>query len=137
MLQCFIDQCEKLFPAANLTREEVIALRLYTGPMFVWYNHVLRWLGQGIPYDDMLLKKGESWFSWHKQCKYPAHWPNSKSAEEMLYLPFRTTIHVLNSAVIKLSRTQKATKHRVRLSTIWFGSKKIPQPDSHEDGCMH
>ena len=27
--------------------------------------------------------------------------------------------------------------HRVRLSTIWFGSKKIPQPDSHEDGCMH
>jgi hypothetical protein len=28
-------------------------------------------------------------------------------------------------------------QHRVRLSTIWFGSKKTPQPDSHEDGCMH
>jgi hypothetical protein len=109
-LQHFIDQCNERFPTAKLTKEEVIALRLYTGPMFVWYNHVLRWLRQGIPYDDALLKKGESWSSWHEQRKYPAHWPNTKNAEEMLYVPFRTTIHVLNSAIIKLSRTQKARK---------------------------
>jgi hypothetical protein len=109
-LQRFIDQCNELFPTAKLTKEEVIALRLYTGPMFVWYNHVLRWLKQGIPYDDVLLKKGESWSSWHEQRKYPAHWPAATSVEEMLYVPFRTTIHVLNSAIIKLSRTQKATK---------------------------
>jgi hypothetical protein len=48
------------------------------------------------------------------------HWPSrrrpsqalgaAESTEEMLYVPFRTTIHVLNSAIIKLSRTQKATK---------------------------
>jgi hypothetical protein len=27
--------------------------------------------------------------------------------------------------------------HRVQPLTSWFGSKKIPRPDSHEDACMH
>jgi hypothetical protein len=43
----------------------------------------------------------------------------------------------LVSAALPSEPKPQASRHRVRLSTIWFGSKKIPQPDSHEDGCMH
>ena len=34
--------------AAGLTREEVIAIRLFTGPMFMKYNAVLRGFPQAV-----------------------------------------------------------------------------------------
>ena len=39
---------------AGLRREEVICLRLYTGPMFVLYNAALR----GLPARDVELLRG-------------------------------------------------------------------------------
>jgi hypothetical protein len=111
-LDRFVSECHRLYPEAKLTVEEIIALRLYTGPMYIWYNHVLRWLHTGVPYDDGLLKKGESWSFWLNQHRqYPTHWyPDTKTPTAMMHVPFRTTIHILNSAIIKLSRTQKAGK---------------------------
>jgi hypothetical protein len=59
--------------AAKLLKAEVVALRLYTGPMFKIYNTVLR---------DVENHRGQ----------------------------FVTTIHALNSAVLKLSKLQPACK---------------------------
>jgi hypothetical protein len=57
--------------------------------MYVWYNNLLRFLSarfdsQRSPFDD------------YKQEGSP--------------FPFKTTLHVLNSAIIKLSRVQPAVK---------------------------
>jgi Leucine-rich repeat (LRR) protein len=87
-LQSFVDSTEA--QAAGLKQEEVIALRLYTGPMYVWYNYLLRYrhaynpTAYQSPFDDYKLDESD--------------------------FPFRTTLHVLNSAIIKLSRTQRAEK---------------------------
>ena len=54
--------------AAKLCEEEVIGLRLYTGPMYVHYNGVLRTRTQGS---------------------------------------YVTTIHAINSAIVKLGKQQK------------------------------
>ena len=62
---CMHDQARE----AKLLREEVLSLRLYTGPMYVWYN-------------NRVLRK----------------------AKRGLYV---TTIHAINSAIVKLSRFQK------------------------------
>jgi hypothetical protein len=66
---------KKLAKEANLTREEMIAIVLYTGPAFVIYNAVLR--------------------------RFPAHiYKVFKDADNL----FSTTIFVLVSAINKLSR---------------------------------
>ena len=102
--------------AANHTRmviEEVVAGRLYTGPMFEKYNAVLRFfsgksrytveekipvlqqrcedihLGQWIPIDDGV----RMWVWWNK---------------------YATTIHAINSCVLKLSKLTKAVE-------VWRG----------------
>ena len=76
---------------ANLQKWEVIALRLYTGPMFRWYNSVLRFFGE--PHDATR-----------------APFDSYKARGNSENCPFVTTIHVLNSAILKLSRQQPAQK---------------------------
>jgi hypothetical protein len=141
---------------ADLQEAEVIAGRLYTGPMYMWYNHILRWFHKAAPFDDDFLKKGESWGVCKEQKQWPEHWrtvkitggnadgqygklkqsPPEKFEEQTRYgvvtsegtaeeqnhqvegkylsevemheLPFVTTIHVLNSLILKLSRNQAA-----------------------------
>jgi hypothetical protein len=141
---------------ADLQEAEIIAGRLYTGPMYMWYNHVLRWFHKAAPFDDDFLKKGESWGNCKEQKHWPEHWrtvkitggnadgqygklkqpPPEKFEEQTRYdvvtsegtaeeqnhqaegkylskvemheLPFVTTIHVLNSLILKLSRNQAA-----------------------------
>jgi hypothetical protein len=44
----------KHLKSAKLCKEEVIALRLYTGPMYIKYNAVLR----GYPKSELLALKG-------------------------------------------------------------------------------
>jgi Leucine-rich repeat (LRR) protein len=91
-LQKFWDENIVMIEQAGLLLEEVIVLRLYTGPMYVWYNNLLRYCGveynssrPGAPFDD--YKKTDT-----------------------TEFPFRTTLHALNSAIIKLSRTQRAER---------------------------
>jgi hypothetical protein len=97
---------------AGLTEEETIVGRLYTGPMYVWYNHILRYLEQPTPKDDAFLRKGESWGKWKTAQVYPSHWlaENGGESADLFKIPFTTTLHVLNSFILKLSRTQRALK---------------------------
>jgi hypothetical protein len=97
---------------AGLTEEETIVGRLYTGPMYVWYNHILRYLEQPTPKDDDFLRKGESWGKWKTAQAYPDHWlaENGGESVDLFKIPFTTTLHVLNSFILKLSRTQRAQK---------------------------
>jgi hypothetical protein len=89
-IQDFINNNKELVESADLILWEVVALRLYTGPMYMFYNHILRWRKQmdpacfKSPFDDYKITKSD--------------------------FPFTTTLHVLNSAIIKLARTQPAHK---------------------------
>ena len=79
---------------AGLKQAEVLALRLYSGPMYAWYNAVLRYTQAAAAEVPARLA-------------HIALWRAEHSAGET---PFTTTIHVLNSAILKLSRVQPATK---------------------------
>lgn len=67
---------------------EFFGARLYTGPMYIKYNTVLRALGNG-PSNRHLWKKFD------ELCKGN---------------PYCTTIHTINSAILKLSNLQRACK---------------------------
>jgi hypothetical protein len=97
---------------AGLSREEVIVGRLYTGPMYTWYNHILRYLQQPTPRDDDFLRQGESWGQWKEAQAYPRHWEEQGGGSNfgLFKIPFTTTLHVLNSFILKLSRIQRAQK---------------------------
>ena len=79
---------EVLFAELKITEEEVVTLRLYTGPMFMVYNTVLR----AMATDTKTIRFGVP--------------------QSMLGLSvkgrFVTTLHATNSGVIKLSRLQPA-----------------------------
>lgn len=67
-----------------LKLEEFIAARLYTGPMYTLYNKVLRAIGKETKRKQLMeLTLGEHYV---------------------------TTLHVVNSAVVKMGKVQKATK---------------------------
>jgi hypothetical protein len=70
----------------------------------------LRWLRKPLPYDDQFLRKGQSWEECTRTQNCPDHWKMPGSKDKLLKLPFTTTIHVLNSCILKLSRTQRAQK---------------------------
>eukprot|EP00935_MAST-01C_sp_MAST-1C-sp1_P000490 g490.t1 len=88
---------------SKLQLAEVRALRLYTGPMFKWYNDVLRhhtmpafadWICPTT--QKVVLKKGQCWVKVREERKIPH--------------PFVTTLHVLNSAIVKLQKVQRVDK---------------------------
>ena len=68
-----IQRGRSLFKLANLRPEEVLCVRMYTGPMFMLYNAVLR--------------------------KFP-----QKLIDMMKGTKYVTTVHCINSAIIKLAR---------------------------------
>ena len=68
------------------TIDEVIGMRLYTGPLFVKYNSVLRGLDSAVPF----LRD-----QFEKLCKQNK---------------YTTTLHAINSAIVKLSKLTVATK---------------------------
>jgi hypothetical protein len=114
-LQRFMHEHRALIEKAGLRKEEVVALRLYTGPMYVWYNNVLRF--RTAPFDAARVPFDS----------YKRHVPSSPSghnghAKGKAAFPFRTTLHVLNSAIIKLSRTQPAVR-------VYRGTKGGVLPD--------
>jgi len=73
-----------------LLKEEIIALRLYTGPMFELYNGVLR-----------------AWGNTDRRGFTPAYGlvPDMDVRDR-----YTTTLHVMNSGVLKVSRLQPAMK---------------------------
>ena len=83
----------KLFAELRITEEEIVTLRLYTGPCFMIYNTVLR--AMATP-------------------RQTAAAPADKATSGASVAPtpvagrFVTTIHATNSGVIKLSRLQPA-----------------------------
>ena len=95
--------------ALPLLLEEVIALRLYTGPMFTLYNGVLRAWGN---------------------TEQPGVVSRGPNAGMDVRGKFTTTIHAINSGILKLSRLQPA-------SPVFRGASalKLPrrflQHDSH------
>eukprot|EP01051_Picozoa_sp_SAG22_P006230 SAG22_NODE_401_length_11080_cov_18.258082_5_plen_553_part_00 len=75
---------QPLFDALAMTTSELVALRLYTGPCFILYNGVLRAMASGG-----VVPRG----------------PDQGKAVRGAFV---TTIHAINSGVIKLSRLQPA-----------------------------
>ena len=73
------------YASLRVTRVELIALRLYTGPLFMVYNGVLRSMASGG-----VVKFG-----------FPKHLIGTSVAGK-----FTTTLHAINSGVIKMSRIQ-------------------------------
>ena len=82
---------------ARLETLEVIGGRLYTGPMFTKYNNVLR-AHSGVPIFRV----------WNEEY-------NCGNT-------YATTIHAINSCIIKLSRLQKVCK-------VWRGMSNMALPD--------
>ena len=80
----FIDESLEALDQFALRQEEFVGARLYTGPMFVKYNACLRGIG---------VKAMEP------------HWTELCSGNR-----YTTTLHVINSAVVKLGKLQKAEK---------------------------
>jgi hypothetical protein len=71
--------------ALQITQEELIALRLYTGPMFKVYNTILRAMATGGIIPSYMTGGGQNVRGY-----------------------YTTTLHAINSGVIKLSRLQPA-----------------------------
>lgn len=78
----------------QLILEEGVAARLYTGPLFVKYNGVLRGLDTSVPFlkDQMM--------------QYCAG--KDKNGKDKLN-KYTTTLHAINSAIVKLSKLTRAT----------------------------
>ena len=93
--------------------EEQVAARMYTGPMYMKYNLVLRGMGAG--------RHTKIYEEYERVCKLntcarrdaaqtqAAHDPHLLSPLPPL-LRYTTTLHVINSAIIKLSKLTSATK---------------------------
>eukprot|EP01052_Picozoa_sp_SAG31_P017584 SAG31_NODE_1210_length_9377_cov_21.101207_3_plen_1379_part_00 len=95
---------EDLYASLNVTTIELIALRLYTGPMFVLYNGVLRAMAT-----DGIVRHGHGAGLSVKGC-------------------FVSTLHSINSGVIKLSRLQPIGKIYRGMSGM-----KLPRSFIHPD----
>ena len=90
----FINRGRELYRLANLRPEEVLSIHLYTGPMFMHYNAVLRRFPAGV-------------------------------LESMKGNGYVTTVHSINSAILKLSR---ATPMYPRF--VYRGSSKMQLPEA-------
>ena len=113
---------------AGLRREEVIALRLYTGPMFQIYNGVLRERGR------MLSEKGEGGTEAGgvgavKSKSSSAHAHHDATSR------FTTTLHAINSGLLKLQAVTEVPKEHM----VYRGLAGLLLPDDfiNEDefGC--
>ena len=111
------DEDGKLMPDENkrLTKEEVLAGVLWSGPMFKLYNGVLRFMdGEDAARVSFPVPDADA--AARKRANCPTPLQNANLSGE-----FVTTIHAINSLVIVQSRRQKAQK-------IWrgVGAGKLP-----------
>mmetsp|Transcript_74735 Transcript_74735/g.206117 ORF Transcript_74735/g.206117 Transcript_74735/m.206117 type:complete len:507 (-) Transcript_74735:139-1659(-) len=104
---------------AGLMLEEVAGLRLYTGPMYVPYQAVLRGLNTKSEFlMDMMLKLccPKDIFG-----QYKAGEITLKEALQTVNR-YTTTLHAINSGIVKLSRLTKAT-------TVYCGASGVLPED--------
>ena len=93
---------QKLIKAAGLVRIEVIVLILYTGPMFLIYNGILRGFGAcGEVQAEIEFGSDKFWTQFN----------SVKVSERMKQAghKFSATMHVLASAIKKMQRTSRAS----------------------------
>ena len=109
-MQVLVSEKNALLEADRQTRlllEEAIGARLYTGPLFVKYNGVLRGLNSAVPF---LVS------SMVKLCcakavadAFAAGTLSMAQAKQQVN-KYTTTLHCINSAILKLSKLTVATK---------------------------
>ena len=95
---------------ATLSEEEFVGARLYTGPMFIKYNAVLRdWVTPQTP----RLTARVPLFRYNAVLRGHAS-KNAKMQENLEHLcksnRYITTLHVINSSIVKLGKLTEATK---------------------------
>lgn len=93
-------------PVATL--EEAIGARLYTGPLFIKYNAVLRGIETDVPFlRSVLIQRCCS-------ASVAAAYEQGSVAWEIVRTKhlntYTTTLHAINSAIVKLSKVTIATK---------------------------
>jgi hypothetical protein len=94
-------QVRTAYKNAGVNRAEILALRLYTGPCFEFYNTALRARGSDVPFGD----------------RYPIMRGMHTAGR------FVTTIHAINSGVLKLSVLTPMSK-------IYRGAAGMKMPES-------
>ena len=94
---------------APLMIEELVGARLYTGPMYLKYNSVLRNIGKlRLETDDASTLTGDELvLELKKMERKMTTQARNAATQGNLYI---TTLHVINSAVIKLGKLTRATK---------------------------
>ena len=96
-------QCDEITSGSVITEEEVIALRLYTGPMFMFYNSVLR----GLLSRERNKRPGDE--------------------EEDIEVKYKTTIHMISSGIVKLAEI--LARSAVGSRKIYRGMSGMMLPD--------
>ena len=95
--------------------EEQVAARMYTGPMYMKYNLVLRGMGAGRhtkiheEYERVCKLNTYARRDAFERRRRTTHTSSSPRSLPLL-LRYTTTLHVINSAIIKLSKLTSATK---------------------------
>ena len=92
-----------------LIKEELVGGRLYTGPMFEKYNAVLRWFSGNAMLQKNCVRLGLG--EWRGGGGW--HWFNQ----------YTTTIHAINSFILKASKLTRASK-------VFRGLTRASLPDS-------
>ena len=112
----------------SITLEEALAARMYTGPCFVKYNAVLRGLKSTVPYlrNDMVQRccsksTYEAYMGDARMWEIPAGSLSFSDARKGLNT-YTTTIHAINSSIIKLSKLTVATQ-------VFRGVSKMALPE--------
>jgi len=115
----------ELAQRSGLTQEEVIALRLYTGPMYMFYNRVLRELLRRFREREKELQEQ---FEQSKDArggggvKPHGVLPGSGDGGDVKY---RTTIHMISSGIVKLAEAMERPQTR----KIYRGLSGMKLPD--------
>jgi hypothetical protein len=108
-LQYYFESASKLFEdlesPERLLKEEVLALRLWSGPMNSRYAYFFRKINTGVDQDT--------------KTKYPAAAVDPTAVK--YDCPYVTTLHAINSGVIKLSQIWKLPPNR----KVYRGFKNI------------
>eukprot|EP01052_Picozoa_sp_SAG31_P036907 SAG31_NODE_4674_length_3042_cov_1.371390_2_plen_594_part_01 len=98
-----LEKLESTYRSLNISEAELLALRLYTGPMFLFYNTVLRSRGRAVPYGN----------------SYPTIKGENTAGR------FVTTLHAINSGILKLS-------YLTPVSTVFRGASGMLLPQQLE-----
>ena len=99
-----------------LTTDEIIGARLYTGPMFEKYNGVMRGLRSGVPFLERQLVRlcalPQTLQTYDAACEASEGAGSGDAFSTALAATntYVTTLHVINSSIVKIGRLTTACK---------------------------